>query len=117
MRWLGVLPVLLGIRAAWQAWRRDDEPAPAAGVLGIAAVCFANGGDNVGVYVPAFAASGPGGLVGYTVVFLVGLAAWCLAGRFLATRPAVARALARWGLVVLPVVLITLGVLILLGAF
>ncbi|MFJ9784112.1 cadmium resistance transporter [Amycolatopsis sp. NPDC101161] len=115
VRWLGVLPILLGIRAAWR--RDDDKPAPAAGVLGIAAVCFANGGDNVGVYVPAFAATGPGGLVTYTAVFLVGVAVWCLAGRFLATRPGVARVLARWGHVVLPVVLIALGVLILLGAF
>lgn len=65
VRWLGVLPVLLGIRAAWQAWHRDDdEPAPASGVLAVAAVCFANGGDNIGVYVPAFAATGPAGLVG-----------------------------------------------------
>lgn len=114
VRWLGVLPILLGIRAAWH---RDDEPAPATGVLGIAVLCFANGGDNVGVYVPAFAATGAGGLVTYTVVFLVGVAVWCLAGRFLATRPSVARVLARWGHVVLPVVLIALGALILLGAF
>ncbi len=117
VRWLGVLPVLLGIRAAWQAWRQDDEPSPAAGLLGIAVVCFANGGDNVGVYVPAFAATGPAGLAGYVVVFLVGVAVWCVAGRFLATRPGVARVLARWGHVVLPAVLIALGVLILLGAF
>jgi cadmium resistance protein CadD (predicted permease) len=118
VRWLGVLPVVLGIRAAWQAWRKDDdEPAPATGVLGIAAVCLANGGDNVGVYVPAFAATGPAGLAGYAVVFLVGVAVWCVAGRFLATRPGVARVLARWGHVVLPAVLIGLGVLILLGVF
>jgi len=50
-------------------------------------------------------------------VFLVGLAIWCVAGRFLATRPGVARALARWGHVVLPIVLTALGVLILAGAF
>lgn len=115
VRWLGVLPVLLGVRAAWRA--SDDEPPPATGMFGIAAVCFANGGDNVGVYVPAFAATGPAGLVGYAVVFLAGVAVWCVAGRFLATRPGVARVLARWGHVVLPVVLIALGVLILLGAF
>lgn len=116
VRWLGVLPVLLGVRAAWQAWRKDDdEPAPAAGVLGVALVCLANGGDNVGVYVPAFAATGS--VVGYTVVFLVGVVVWCVVGRFLATRPGVARVLARWGHVVLPVVLVALGVLILLGAF
>jgi cadmium resistance protein CadD (predicted permease) len=119
VRWLGVLPVLLGIRAAWQAWRQedDDEPAPATGLLGIALVCFANGGDNVGVYVPAFAATGPAGLAGYVVVFLAGVAVWCVAGRFLATRPGVSHVLARWGHVLLPAVLIALGVLILLGAF
>ena len=118
VRWLGVLPVLLGIRAAWQAWRHDeDEPPPAAGVVGIATVCFANGGDNVGVYVPAFAATGPAGLVGYVTVFLAGVAVWCAAGRFLATRPGIARLLARWGQVALPAVLIALGVLILIGAF
>jgi cadmium resistance protein CadD (predicted permease) len=115
VRWLGVLPVLLGVRAAWHA--SDDDPPQATGMFGIAAVCFANGGDNVGVYVPAFAATGPAGLVGYAVVFLAGVAVWCVAGRFLATRPGVARVLARWGHVVLPVVLIALGVLILLGAF
>jgi cadmium resistance protein CadD (predicted permease) len=114
-----VLPVLLGLRTAWQAWRQedDDEPAQATGLLGIATVCFANGGDNVGVYVPAFAATGPAGLAGYVVVFLAGVAVWCVAGRFLATRPGVAPVLARWGHVVLPAVLIALGVLILFGAF
>ena len=118
VRWLGVVPLLLGVRAAWQAWRReDDEPVVATGVFGVAAVCFANGGDNIGVYVPAFAATGPSGLPGYVVVFLIGLAIWCVAGRFLATRPGVARALARWGHVVLPIVLTALGVLILAGAF
>jgi cadmium resistance protein CadD (predicted permease) len=118
VRWLGVLPVLLGVRAAWQARSQEEnEPPPAAGVLAIATVCFANGGDNVGVYVPAFAVTGPAGLVGYVAVFLAGVAVWCAAGRFLATRPGVARVLARWGHVVLPLVLITLGVLILIGAF
>ncbi|MFG2991662.1 hypothetical protein ACGFZK_20610 [Streptomyces sp. NPDC048257] len=33
-------------------------------------------------------------------------AVWCFAGRFFATRPAVAKALARWGHVLLPLVLI-----------
>jgi cadmium resistance protein CadD (predicted permease) len=118
IRYLGVLPLALGIRAAWQAWRRDeDTPAQASGVLAIAAVCFANGGDNIGVYVPAFAATGPAGLVGYAVVFLIGLAVLCVAGRFLATRPSVARVLERWDHVVLPAVLIALGVLILADAF
>ncbi|MBP2320262.1 cadmium resistance protein CadD (predicted permease) [Kibdelosporangium banguiense] len=118
--YLGFLPLLLGIRAAWRVWReRNAEDGEAeerpAGVLPVAAVTFANGGDNIGVYVPVFATAGPGGLVVFAVVFLILVGVWCAAGRFLATRPLVARALSRWGHIVLPVVLIGIGLLILLN--
>jgi cadmium resistance protein CadD (predicted permease) len=78
-----------------------------------------NGGDNIGVYVPAFTQSSPGGLATYVVVFLVLVAVWCAAGRLLATRPIVARALARRGHLLLPTALIGLGLAILIqgGAF
>ncbi|MFI9010285.1 cadmium resistance transporter [Actinosynnema sp. NPDC053489] len=111
--WLGLLPLALGVKAAWQAWRGGDDGEPAAsGVLGVAAVTLANGGDNIGVYVPVFATTG---IVAYVVVFLLLVAVWCGAGYFFATRPAVARHLSRWGHVVLPVVLIGIGVLILVS--
>ncbi|MET7995568.1 cadmium resistance transporter [Amycolatopsis sp. NPDC005232] len=119
VRYLGLLPIALGIRAAVQAWRRrgddggttrPDRPR----TLEVAAVTFANGGDNIGVYVPVFATAGPGGTSVYAVVFLVLVAAWLAAGRHLATRSAVARVLARWGHIVLPAVLIGIGLLILI---
>ncbi|USX56892.1 cadmium resistance transporter [Lentzea sp. HUAS12] len=124
--YLGLLPLALGVKAAVQAWRHRDDPdeernaeggGPAA--LAVAAVTFANGGDNIGVYVPVFATSGLGGMAVYVTVFLVLVAVWVAAGRFFATRPAVAAVLSRWGHVVLPVVLIGIGVLILVegGAF
>jgi cadmium resistance protein CadD (predicted permease) len=55
----------------------------------------------------------------FAVVFLALVAIWCTAGRFVATRPVFARALSRWGHIVLPVVLIGVGLLILIegGAF
>jgi len=117
---LGLVPIALGLKAAWQAWRDRDEgdeerPGGAPGVWSVAAVTFANGGDNVGVYVPVFAVAGPGAMAAYAAVFLLGVAVWCAAGWFLATRPPVARTLARWGHVVLPVVLIGIGVVILAG--
>jgi cadmium resistance protein CadD (predicted permease) len=131
--YLGLVPLLLGIRAAWRARPEaaddpdpdpdpDTDPTDAdAGptVPAVAAVTFANGGDNIGVYVPVLSTAGANGTVTYVVVFLVLTGLWCLAGRVLATRRPVARALARQGHLVLPVVLIALGIVILVqgGAF
>ncbi|HEX6340260.1 cadmium resistance transporter [Umezawaea sp.] len=124
--YLGLLPLALGVRAAVRAWRdrggTDEERSARDGgptVLAVAAVTFANGGDNIGVYVPVFATAGVGGMAVHVVVFLVLVALWVAAGRYFATRPAVAEALSRWGHVLLPVVLIGIGLLILVegGAF
>ncbi|MFG1922781.1 cadmium resistance transporter [Cryptosporangium sp. NPDC048952] len=124
--YLGLLPLALGIKAAVSAWRHrhDSEDAREASAKGpraleVAAVTFANGGDNIGVYVPVFATAGAGSTSVYVVVFLILVAVWVAAGRYFATRPAIARVLSRWGHVLLPIVLIGLGVLILVdgGAF
>ncbi|MFB9906049.1 cadmium resistance transporter [Allokutzneria oryzae] len=117
--YLGLLPLLLGLRAAWAAWSDSPEEGsaapPAPGVLAVAAVTLANGGDNIGVYVPVFTASGLGALLVYVAVFLALVGVWCVVGRYLAGRQAVARVLSRWGHVLLPVVLVGIGVLILFG--
>lgn len=78
--YLGLLPLALGLKAAWRAWRdrryggpeEEDERSGAGGPgpLEVAAVTFANGGDNIGVYVPVFATAGTGGMSVYAVVFL-----------------------------------------------
>lgn len=127
--YLGLLPLFLGLRAAWVAWRargdENDRPVGIAsrgrgvGILSVATVSFANGGDNIGVYVPVFAVAGIGGMIDYVLIFLVGVAIWCAIGWYVASRPAVAIALARWGHVILPVVLIGVGLSILIqgGAF
>ncbi|MBB2949113.1 cadmium resistance protein CadD (predicted permease) [Actinoplanes lutulentus] len=118
--YLGLLPLALGIKAAIQSWRHgNDEFSPGErgpGIFDVAAVTFANGGDNIGVYVPVFATSG---VAVYVIVFLVLVAVWVAAGRFFATRPVIAKALSRWGHILLPIVLIGIGLLILIegGAF
>ncbi|KUN29772.1 cadmium transporter [Streptomyces antibioticus] len=124
--YLGLLPLALGLKAAWEAWKHrgdedDDQDFTEGGpkALEVAAVTFANGGDNIGVYVPVFATAGVGGMSVYAIVFLILVAVWCLAGRYFATRPLVAKALSRWGHILLPLVLISIGLLILVegGAF
>lgn len=120
--YLGFLPLALGLRAAWHLWRRRraepgaDQPAtpPRAGVAQVATVTFANGGDNIGVYVPVFAVAGTTDMVMYISVFLVGVALWCVAGWYFAGRPVVAGILSRWGHIILPIVLIAIGFAILI---
>jgi cadmium resistance protein CadD (predicted permease) len=126
--YLGLLPLGLGLRAAWQAWkdhrngdrgeqRRDERSGVTA--LQVASVTFANGSDNIGAYVPVFARTGIAGIAVYVAVFLILVGVWCAAGRFFATRPAVAKVIGRWGHILHPLVLITLGLFILIhgGAF
>lgn len=120
--YFGLIPLLLGGYAAWQTWRNDDDdpvddrPISA---LAVAAVTFANGGDNIGVYVPVFLAVGTGALVAYCVVFLALVVALVLAAKFVATRKPIAEVLERWEHILFPLVLIVLGLVILIegGAF
>jgi cadmium resistance protein CadD (predicted permease) len=125
--YLGLLPLALGLRAAWKAWRDyrngidagqpQDQQGPK--VLQVAMVTFANGSDDIGVYLPVFARTGVAGITVYVAVFLVLVGVLCVAGRFIVTRPAVANVIGRWGRILYPAVLIGLGLFILIqgGAF
>jgi cadmium resistance protein CadD (predicted permease) len=122
--YFGLIPLLLGAYAAWQVWRNgDDDDVSLAdrpiSALAVAAVTFANGGDNIGVYVPVFLAVGTGALVAYCVVFLALVAVLVLAAKFVATRKPIAEMLERWEHILFPLVLIVLGLVILIegGAF
>ena len=120
------IPLALGLWAAWQAWQGDDDDDDDAKVSGknvsaliIAGVTFANGGDNIGVYVPVFLNVGTATVIIYCVVFLILVAGLVLSAKFVATRPPIAEVLERWEHVLFPIVLIGLGIFILVsgGAF
>ncbi|HEX8906374.1 MAG TPA: cadmium resistance transporter, partial [Longimicrobiaceae bacterium] len=83
--------------------------------LAVAAVTVANGGDNLGVYIPLFA-SAPGAIPVYAAIFAVMTALWCWAGHRLVRIPWIGDRLRRYGHVLLPLVLIALGLWILSGA-
>lgn len=127
LAYLGLIPLILGLKAAWQAWRTrsSDEIKDEGAALGaptiasVVAVTFANGGDNIGVYGPVFAHLGWLGTAVFCIVFLVLVGVWCYIGYRLARRPVVARAIAKWGHVIMPVTLIAIGLIILIagGAF
>ncbi|MFA4840437.1 MAG: cadmium resistance transporter [Agrococcus sp.] len=127
--YFGLIPLGLGLWAAWQAWRRrgddddDDDEAKIegkkVGVWAVAGVTFANGGDNIGVYVPVFLSVGPAAVVAYCAVFLALVGVLVAAAKFIATRRPIAEVLERWEHILFPIVLIGLGIFILVsgGAF
>ncbi len=81
--------------------------------LNVAAVTFANGGDNIGIYVPLFASSTLASLLVILGIFFLLIGVWCYIAYLLSRQPAIAHVLTRYGKAVVPFVLIGLGIFIL----
>jgi cadmium resistance transport/sequestration family protein len=79
----------------------------------VAAVTFANGGDNIGIYVPLFANNNLAGLGVTLSVFYILIGVWCYVAYQLTRHPAVASILTRYGHAIVPFILIGLGIFIL----
>lgn len=114
--YFGLIPLVIGLKAAWEAWRGEEEDATAGKKVAagtVAAVTFANGGDNIGVYVPVFLNLDATGVAVFCVIFLVlvGVLVWL--AKFIATRPGIDEILERFEQILFPLVLIILGVVIL----
>jgi cadmium resistance protein CadD (predicted permease) len=123
-RWLallGLVPLALGVRA-WLDRDEDGTPGalimPAAGratlavpALQVAALTVANGGDNLGVYVPLLARADPAERLVTLAVFGMMLAIWLVFGFRLTRRPAVAARIGHYGRLLMPPALILLGLL------
>lgn len=121
--YFGLIPLGLGLWAAWQSWRNrgDDDDVDAqlngtrVSVWTVAAVTFANGGDNVGVFVPVFMSVSWSSILIYFIVFLLLIPVIVFAARWITSRKPIAKALDRWQDVLFPAALIGIGILILLG--
>ncbi len=124
---LGIVPIAIGISRLLNQDEEDStegatvEPSgnsPLSSLLspqtyGVAAVTFANGGDNIGIYVPLFANCTWDSLLVILSVFSVLVGALCYSAYQLTRVPAIAESLTRYGSYVVPFVLIGLGVTIL----
>ena len=130
---LGVLPLILGIGrllalrtdTVGREGGRDEHPIQEQAhnaerglrsqVLAVASVTVANGGDNVGVYVPLFATTLEA-ITTYALTFAAMTGVWCALAYLLVNNRMLGAAIGRYGHAVLPIVLIVLGVYILSGA-
>ncbi|AUX43493.1 cadmium transporter [Sorangium cellulosum] len=129
---LGLAPLGLGLRGLWALRRgrgaedgEEEEAESAEGAprgaasrwkaLAVASVTVANGGDNLGVYIPMFS-SAPRLIPLHAAVFGVMTVAWCALGHALVNHPVLGSRIRRYGRTALPFVLIGLGLWILSDA-
>lgn len=130
---LGIIPITIGII---QLIKRDTDPevqlvddseAPLPGGLlfesfinpqtySVAAVTFANGGDNIGIYLPLFASSDFARLAVILSSFFILVGVWCYLGYQIARYPTITPLLTRYGKVLVPLILIGLGIYILVDS-
>ncbi|MDI1434539.1 cadmium resistance transporter [Polyangium sorediatum] len=120
---LGLAPLVLGVRALWKL--RSSAPTDESGeappamsgsrALEVASATVANGGDNLGVYIPLFSRDPPF-VPAYAATFAVMTAVWCAAGYYLVNNPIVGKTISRYGRVALPFVLMGLGLWLLSDA-
>ena len=132
---LGLLPIFIGISRLVN--RENDEEVQAVSTefnrsrsntsmmsriasiispqtYNVAAVTLANGGDNIGIYVPLFGNSNLASLAVILGVFFLLIGVWCYIAYLLNRQPVVARVLTRYGKAIVPFVLIGLGTFILI---
>jgi len=129
---LGILPIAIGLNRLFIPDTEDEDVESeetlqetsnswfsnllSPQVYSVAAVTFANGGDNVGIYVPLFASTTWEILLVILSVFFSMVGVWCYAAYRLIQVPAIADALTRYGNYLVPFVLIGLGILIMIDS-
>ena len=126
---LGAVPLFMGLKKLWNLRNNcTDEESDSelidrqkntmkvhTQVLAVTAVTVANGGDNLGVYIPLFV-SDTTIVPSYVAAFMVLTGLWCILGYVLVKNPAGTAVVNRWGHVILPMVLVVIGAHILWGA-
>ena len=120
---LGFFPIYLGIKAFFE--NDDNDAAPggesdnvslpfiSSGALQVAGISIANGGDNVGVYIPLFASQTRTSLLLMIAIFFLMTMLWLLMSKYLANHKLIAEKLRRYNHIIFPVLLVVLGLYIL----
>ena len=114
---LGFVPIVLAVRR-W-IYRKElprRELSSLANTGSIAAITFANGSDNIAVYIPLFANSDFARMLVLISTFYVLVTVWCLAGFAINRHPTIGPLLARRERVIMPLLLFALGIYIIVSS-
>jgi cadmium resistance protein CadD (predicted permease) len=122
---LGIFPILIGIGKLLELRRDRTRTAPSnfaattgnhGNIASVALVTIANGGDNIGVYMPSFAVHSGGQVAIIALVFVPMTALLCMLAHWMVSHPRFGAPLRRYGHIFAPLVLIGLGILIIHNA-
>ena len=83
-------------------------------VVKVFIVTFANGGDNIGIYIPLFASMSLVDILVTVIIFMLLVALWCIIGLKLAEHPFVQINIEKYKHIFVPIVFIGLGIFILI---
>ena len=119
---LGLIPFYIGIKSAINLIRQTAQNVEhnvvteihssknGVQVFSVASVTIANGGDNISIYIPLFAALTMSDKFSMTFVFLIMTALWCFFAQYLSKRPRIQITLEKYAHIITPCVFIFLGI-------
>jgi cadmium resistance protein CadD (predicted permease) len=117
---LGLFPIYLGLRQIVSLIRNKNKEQVApemknskSAMLNVATVTFANGGDNIGVYIPLFAALTAADKSVMIGIFLLMVWIWLTLAKYVTKHPISKNILSKYGHIITPFVLCLLGLYIL----
>jgi cadmium resistance protein CadD (predicted permease) len=123
---LGLVPILMGLKSAWELVASSDANERTSGNRGSAigraniaavfAMTVANGGDNVSVYIPLFAMRSASSIAIMGAVFGIMTAIWLYFAYWLTRHGAIGAPVRRYARRLMPFVFIALGVSVLYQA-
>lgn len=120
---LGLVPLAIGLKLLFTNNPDQDESVQMVSnpllhrltafcpprIVQVAAVTIANGGDNIGIYVPLFASKNWMGLLEIIGTFLVMVGIWCWLAWRLVKQPTIGQLFSKYGDRFVPWVFIALG--------
>ena len=120
---MGFLPILIGIKNLFEIKNIHDdfkelesfneENGRTYPAFKVALVTIANGGDNLGVYIPLMSSVNTWDTLGITLSFLILTGIWCFLSYKLVHNRLVGQKILKYGHLILPFVLIGIGIIIL----
>ncbi|MBR4879943.1 MAG: cadmium resistance transporter [Clostridia bacterium] len=106
---LGIVPILLGIKAIFDK-DDDDDHISGGGIISVLLLTLSAGGDNVGIYLPLFMGMNMISFIITLLVFAVMAVLWCVLAMKLSDLPSLRRIIDKYKGIIVPVVFILLGI-------